>query len=41
MIEQAQQQGMDVVPRASMSPLALLGLCPVRRSPPELMQAAE
>ena len=41
LIEQAQQQGLDVVPRASMSPLALLGLCPVRRSPPELMQAAE
>jgi hypothetical protein len=41
LIEQAQQQGLDVVPRASMSPLALLGLGPVRRSPPELMQAAD
>ena len=38
---QAQAQGLDVLPRASMSPLALLGLCPMRRSPPELIQPAE
>ena len=41
LIDQAQAQGLDVAPRASMSPLALLGLMPVHPVQPELMEAAE
>ena len=42
-IEAAQAAGLDLLPRASMNPLALLGLCPVHpaHAQPELMQAAE
>jgi len=43
LIEQAMERGLDVLPRPSMSPLALLGLLPLRvpTEPLEVPEAAE